>query len=110
MLPKSERLTKDDFVNTYPKVFFRSEYFDVTSISSLQQKFACVISKKRIKKAVTRNKVKRRIFNSIKELLLQKTLSIEHKKQYIVFYPKPITQKTDYHVLYKEISKVFATL
>lgn len=105
MLPKSERLNKDDFINIHPKVVFRGDYFDVASTPSLHQKFACVISKKRIKTAIARNKVKRRIFNGIKETFFKK-----EKHYHIIFYPKPIAQDTDYQTLYKEISKVFATL
>lgn len=110
MLPKSERLSKDDFINIHPKVFFRGEYFDVASTPSLQQKFACVISKKRIKKAVARNKVKRRIFNALQEITSQNTSLAKEKQQHIIFYPKPTAQATDYQNLHKEISKVFATL
>ena len=110
MLPKSERLNKDDFVNIYPKVFFRGEYFDVASKPSLQIKFACVTLKKRIKKATQRNKVKRRIFNAIQQTLIQKTMVNKEIPRHIIFYPKPLAKDTDYQTLYKEISKVFATL
>ena len=110
MLPKSERLRKDDFISTHPKVFFRGEYFDVASTTSLHYKFACVISKKRIKTAIARNKVKRRIFNGINEIFLQNTSLPKEKQQHIIFYPKSTAQSTDYQILHKEISKVFATL
>lgn len=110
MLPKSERLSKDDFISIHPKVFFRGEYFDVASTPSLQRKFACVISKKRIKTAIARNKVKRHIFNAVQEIFSQNASLPKEKQQHIIFYPKPTAKNIDYQTLYKEISKVFATL
>jgi ribonuclease P protein component len=103
MLPKSERLTKEDFTISRPKVFFRGELFDVAFIALPTQKFACVISKKTLKKAVDRNTVKRRILNA---LHTTKTTSPDS----FIFYPKKTSIEARYSHLYKEIEKAFATL
>ena len=103
MLPKSERLTTQDFQKIKPKIFFRGDFFDIGYISSVTQKFACVISKKKIKTAVGRNKVKRTIFSVLKD---NKPLQISH----YIFYIKTKAEGAPYQTLHEEISKAFATL
>ena len=103
MLPKSERLTKNDFESIRPKVFFRGEFFDVALVPLEATKFACVISKKKIKRAVDRNKVKRRIFGALKESRPKST-------GHFIFYIKSSAENALYGSLNKEISKAFATL
>lgn len=103
MLPKSERLTKEDFATTRPKVFFRGDLFDVSYIKTPTQKFACVISKKTLKRAVDRNKIKRRILSSLA------TIKTNFSESFI-FYPKKVILKAPYSQINKEIHKVFATL
>jgi ribonuclease P protein component len=107
MPPKKERLTKEDFKKNQPKIFFRGEMFDVSFFVLSQQKFACVISKKTLKRAVDRNKVKRRIMSAIQKT--QKEGTIKTKKSLIV-YPKRTSLIMPYQQLYSEIQKVFATL
>ena len=103
MLPKSERLTTQDFQKIKPKIFFRGDFFDIGYVSSSIQKFACVISKKKIKTAVNRNKVKRMIFTALKE---SKPLQINH----YIFYIKTKAEGLPYKTIKEEISKAFATL
>lgn len=103
MLPKSERLTKEDFKNIRPKVFFRGVCFDVASVPSPHFKCACVISKKKVKTAVERNKIKRRIFNFISRNSLAKPYML-------IFYIKNQASLTDYESLKKEILQAFDTL
>ena len=104
MLPKSERLTKEDFAsNKRPQVFFRGALFDVAHIQLASSKFACVTSKKTMKKAVDRNGVKRKIFQAIQATQKQNSFS------YIV-YPKKESNGAAYSQLYEEMKKVFDTL
>lgn len=117
MLPKSERFTKQDFVGKRPKVFFRGELFDVALVPFREkisevanpeehvpsQKFACVTSKKTLKRAVDRNLIKRRLFNGIKE-------AAPHTEYSFVFYPKKGSDTAPYSQLQTEIKKAFDTL
>lgn len=103
MLPKAERFTKEDFNGIKPKVFFRGELFDIASVILPTQKFACVISKKTLKKSVQRNSVKRKIFNAVQ------TIDVDHKKSIIV-YPKKKSITVPYSQLLEELQKAFATL
>ena len=103
MLPKSKRLTKEDFTGLRPKVFFRGELIDVAYTLSPTLKFACVISKKTLKRAVDRNLIKRRCMESVKNLNPSKT-------SYFILYPKKTTLSSTYQQLHEEISKAFATL
>lgn len=104
MLPKKERLTKEDFKDIHPKVFFRGMLFDAASTpSSSLPKFACVISKKKIKTAVGRNSIKRKVLTAIRE--------VAPKKQHsVIFYIKAIPKETSYSQIKEEISKAFDTL
>jgi RNase P protein component len=103
MLPKSERFTKNNFLGIRPKVFFRGTLLDVAGIILPTQKFACVTSKKTLKRAVDRNLIKRRIFNAIK--------GIPHTFAYsIIFYPKKGSATISYSQLVDEIKSAFATL
>lgn len=103
MLPKSERFTKKDFIGSRPKVFFRGELLDIAVISFSKQKFACVISKKTLKRAIDRNLVKRRIFSIVKDLPVYHTYSF-------VFYPKKTSLLATYSQLLREIKTAFDTL
>lgn len=103
MLQKSKRLTKEDFTGSRPKVFFRGELFDIAYISSVSLKFACVISKKTLKRAVDRNLVKRRFMECLHNVS-------PVKPYYFILYPKKITLSTPYQQLHEEIIKAFATL
>lgn len=103
MLPKPERLTKEDFQGSRPRVFFRGELFEVAYTSHLSQKFACVIAKKRVKTAVARNSIKRKLFS------LLETIKPE-KQGFFIFYIKAIPKETTSSQLKEEILKAFATL
>lgn len=107
MLPKSERLTKEDFARNRPKVFFRCELFDIASFPSPALRFACVIAKKTLKKSVERNSVKRKIMSAIQEILTEDNAI---KKQALVFYPKKISYTASYALLVDEIKKAFISL
>lgn len=103
MLPKSKRFTEEDFLGKRPKVFFRSEIMDVAALTLPVQKFACVTSKKTLKRAVDRNLIKRRIFSIVQELPAPLNFSL-------VFYPKKGSSTIPYSQLRDEIQKAFDTL
>ncbi len=103
MLPRKKRLTKSDFEGKRPQVVYRGTLFDVGSLSNGKQSFACVISKKTLKKATERNRVRRQIYS-----LLSK-ISITKQNSYII-YPKKEISNTPYSAISEEILKVFATL
>lgn len=105
MLPKSERLTKKDFIGVRPKVFFRGTLFDVAILPSLlaKKRFACVIAKKTLKRAVDRNRSKRRIYAIVKKIPLTKDYAL-------ILYPKKGIEASSYQDLLLEIQTSFATL
>lgn len=103
MLPKSKRFTKEDFQGKRPKVFFRSELFDVAALTLPTQKFACITSKKTLKRAVDRNLIKRRIFNIIQKLRPETSYSV-------IFYPKKGSPTIPHTLLHEEIKRAFDTL
>jgi ribonuclease P protein component len=103
MLPKSKRLTKEDFTATRPKIVFRGELFDIAVVSLPSQKFGCVISKKTLKKAVERNLVKRRIF------AILETINLEVNSSFII-YPKKTSLTAPYSHLKNTLEQVFVTL
>jgi ribonuclease P protein component len=103
MLPKTERLTKSDFVGIRPRVIFRGTFVDIAVIPSEKSRFACVIAKKRVKKAVDRNTIKRKIYHSLKEN--------KPKTPYLVIlYPKVTALLGAYSEIKEEIKNSFDTL
>ncbi len=103
MLPKSERLTKKDFVGIRPRIIFRGTFVDIAVLPSSLSRFACVIAKKRIKRAVDRNRVKRKIYHIIREVK-PKTPNL------VIIYPKVTVLAGNYLNIKEEISESFATL
>lgn len=103
MPPKDKRFTQKDFLKVRPKVFFRGLLLDVAYITLPSQKFACVISKKTLAKAVERNRVKRRIMNVLQ------TIDIQTQNSFVV-YPKKTSKDAAYPLLGEEIKKAFDTL
>lgn len=103
MLPKSERLTKVDFVGLRPRIIFRGSFVDIAVSPSEMSRFACVIAKKRIKKAVDRNTVKRKIYHIIKDFK-PKTPHL------VIVYPKVTALAGEYTHIQEEIRSAFATL
>lgn len=81
-------------------------FFDLsvaTSTAGRGTKFACVVAKKRIKRAVDRNKARRKIYALIQQ--------IETKSPLFVFlYPTKNILKAPHQELQNEIHKAFATL
>ncbi|MBP6948466.1 MAG: ribonuclease P protein component [Candidatus Pacebacteria bacterium] len=106
MLPKPKRLTKDDFKGIKPRIIFRGSFVDVAALytpNTTLSRFSCVIAKKRIKKAVERNRIKRKVYHALK-------MYIPEKNYIVVIYPKITILSTSYTQISNEIKLAFATL
>ncbi|MFA6608550.1 MAG: ribonuclease P protein component [Candidatus Paceibacterota bacterium] len=103
MLPKSKRLTRDDFSKLQKRTTIRGNYFDVVISPSSETKFACVITKKRIKLATNRNSVRRKIYHALNGVVIK-------SPHLVIFYPKQNAHNASYKALLEEIQKVFATI
>ncbi len=103
MVPKTKRLTKQDFSGQRPKVFFRGTVCDVAYIQGNEVKYACVISKKTIKKAVLRSKIRRRVYSVLERVQPSK---IGH----FLIYPKSTCLTSSYEQLQYQLMQAFATL
>lgn len=103
MLPKSKRLTKEDFKSSRPKIFFRGDFFDIAILTTPPQKFACVIAKKTLSRAVDRNTLKRKIFAIVENSKVTSSHSF-------IIYPKKTSSIIPYSQLEEEIRRAFATL
>ncbi len=104
MLPKKERLTKKDFIGLRPRIIFRGSFVDIAYNASLTTtRFACVIAKKRLKKAVDRNKVKRRVYTILQNIQTK-------SPALIIIYPKTTALTVKQSVLRDEIIQAFDKL
>ena len=103
MLPKSKRLTRDDFSKLQKRNIIRGNFFDIAVSPYKETRFAVVVAKKRIKLAVDRNKAKRKIYNAIHNVIL--------KTPYLVIiYPKQNICNAPYKSINDELTTIFATL
>ena len=104
MLPKAQRITTKEFKGLKTRLVYRGAFFDVSIYpSETITKYACVISKKRIKRAVDRNQVRRKIYTTLKEITTKTPL-------YVFIYPTKTALHSPFLNLKEEISKAFATL
>jgi ribonuclease P protein component len=103
MIPKSKRLSRYDFSKLHKRNIIRGNFFDIAVSPSKTTKFAVVIAKKRIKLAVERNRVKRKIYH------LLKTISL-NKHYFIVIYPKHNICMAPLKSINDEMLSIFATL
>lgn len=103
MLPKSERLTKTDFVGLRPRIVFRGTFVDIATSKATISRFACVIAKKRIKRAVDRNNIKRKIYHIIR--------GVKPKSpNLVIVYPKITALHASQLHIQEEIVSAFATI
>jgi ribonuclease P protein component len=106
MLPKTKRITTTDFKGIKTRLIYRGAFFDVsvaTTPTLLTTKFACVVSKKRIRRAVDRNKARRKVYSLLS--------AVETPLPTLVFvYPTKTILKAPFPELQSEIRKAFATL
>lgn len=104
MLPKAKRLTTKDFKGVRPKPVFRGTYFDVSVAPSLHgTKFACIVAKKRLKRAVDRNKARRKAYTHLQGMQTSKDLLV-------FIYPTQAILQAPHTVVEEEMRAAFATL
>lgn len=103
MLPKSKRITTQDFKGKKTRLVYRGAFFDLSLSPAEATKFACIISKKRIKRAVDRNQVRRRIYTSLQGVT-------PTQPAYIFIYPTKNALHAPKKAISEEINKAFATL
>lgn len=103
MPPKKERLTKKDFSELGKRKTYKGHFFDVVYVQSEKAKVGCVVLKKRIPRAVDRNKVKRKLFHLYRNNKPKNPCTV-------IFYPKPESAHTPTKNLEDELRKAFATL
>lgn len=103
MLPKQKRITGKDFKGLKTRIVYRGACFDVAAAPNEDVKFACVISKKRIARAVDRNKAKRKVYTALQ------TIHVTHPSFFIV-YPTKTILALPFSDLKEELQKAFATL
>ena len=109
MLPRSQKIN----TQLFKKVLLEGKnynfvYFSVKKLRILEEsknKFAFVISKKILKKAVERNLIKRRFFNLIKTICPENL-----ETSAIIFFCKKGVEKLDFGDLKKEIANILEKL
>lgn len=103
MPPRAERLSHNDFSNMLGKKLLRGDFFDISYSPSSFPKVACVISKKKIKKAVERNRLRRRMYHLFYELDTVFPYTI-------VIYPKQEARYIAHDTLLEAFRSMFAKL
>lgn len=101
MLPKEKRLTTRDLKDVGRFSLYRGTYFDVKITEKFTHKYGCILSKKTLKKAVERNKVKRVFYRILQEQIVSQKETYTEKGA--LFYPKKNTLTVSKEVLVKEI-------
>lgn len=102
MLPKTKRLTAKDFKGLKPRLLYRGVLFDVAGTPGETARFACVISKKRIKRAVDRIKARRRVYAA---------LARHNPAPYsFIIYPTKNLLTVSMQEIEQEMNTAFATL
>lgn len=103
MLPKSKRLAKSDFKGLRARVTYRGIHFDIATIPEKTTKYACIIAKKRIRRAVDRNKARRKIYEAVR-------LVEPSSPAYILIYPTKQAISAAKKEIQEELRAAFATL
>lgn len=115
MLSKKYKLTTVEIkslfekkdINSFSLKTVRNNLFDIkifTNSNIGDKKFAVILSGKTFKKAVDRNKIKRRI-NSILEKKIE-ALNKENKQAFILIYPKKEIINIQFQDLEKELYNI----
>lgn len=103
MLPKLKRLTGKDFTGLKTRIVYRGACFDIGTSPREETKYACIISKKRIKRAVDRNRAKRKVYTALTNI---------HPRHhsFVLIYPTKTLLTTPLSSIREELEKAFATL
>lgn len=103
MPPKKERLTKKDFATLGRKSTLRGSFFDLAYVPATSPKVACIISVKRVKRAVDRNRIRRKLYRAW-------SLLAPHKPYYVIMYPQANAVTTPLVTLREALSRALAEL
>ncbi len=110
MLPHSQKINTQLFKEvlvggkTYNSTYFSIKILKIPN-KDFKSRFTCVVSKKVIKKAVSRNLFKRRFFNIIQEIYEGLPSSWA-----VVFFLKTGGEKLTFKDLKKELLKIFENI
>jgi ribonuclease P protein component len=107
MLPKTNRISKKELaVATPPFRFTKSDYFTIRYRSNQLSTFRCsiIVSKKIDKRAVMRNRLKRRISGALSEI------GLDQKGKDILIYLKKPVQELSREELKGQLQKVLRAL
>jgi ribonuclease P protein component len=103
MLPKASRVTTKEWKGVRARPVYRGALFDLSTAEGATTKFACVIAKKRIRRAVDRNKARRRMFAALEGISLS-------SPKFVFVYPTKHILQAPFPTLKEETIKAFATL
>ena len=103
MPPRKSRLSRGMFNQLSKREIIRSPLFDISYCKNEDFRVACVISKKRIKLAVERNRVRRKAYHALSETGF-------NKPYIIIIYPRVEMLKCPYQDLVLELSKTLSIL
>lgn len=103
MPPKKDRLTRFDFMYKGKRTTVRFPLFDVVALHGDRPKVACVISKKRIQRAVDRNTVRRKMYRA---WILVNTTNPYH----VILYPQARVLTAPLSVLIDELKQALVSL
>lgn len=72
MLPKHKRISKDSFKSILLKgTMYHADHFTLRTLPSEKEGFAVLVSKKVAASAVDRNRIRRRVYSLLRDLLPQ---------------------------------------
>jgi ribonuclease P protein component len=103
MLPKAARITTKEFKGVKTRLAYRGAFFDISIAPHETAKFACIISKKRIKRAVDRNKARRKVYTALGEV-------VPRPPNLVFIYPTKHILEAPFSAIKEEVLKAFATL
>jgi ribonuclease P protein component len=121
MLSKKNKLNAEEIKNLFDKKegfsfslkIIRHDFFDIKIFSSTNKennvrlpydKFVVILSGKTFKKAVERNKIKRRIYSLLEAYL--KDLNNKNNFYYVLIYPKKQAEDIIFQDLKKELYNI----
>jgi len=113
MIKKSKRLNKESFNDCYQRgVVERSANFLIKRLKDPKNKglFALSAPKKDFKTALERNKVRRRIFSAIKDILSQGREKVEELQNNYIFIAKKGALNLEYNKLVEEITAIIGKI
>jgi ribonuclease P protein component len=103
MLSKKARVTKSDFTTLSKRSLLRAPLFDIAYVSAETCKVACVISKKRVKRSVDRNRIRRKIYEAF--------VKTGYNKPYVlIIYPQAKVLHESEVATVMQLGSLFATL